>query len=113
MIKITVNCENANKIAELIVNKKNAISAYEKARNNTMMAIKEFLFQTKQSFTAKELSNKFGLPVNIIARNAPEYGIWRRDRKITKRYAHLTEDGRVDLDDIREFSFTRKEYFMK
>ena len=112
MIKITVNCTNANEINEIIVHKKNAVREYEQVRRDVMMGIKQFLTQTQGGFTAKELSEKFGLPVGVIARVARDYGIWTRDRRTTNRYVRLTDIGEVDLDDIKEFTYKCKEYYV-
>ena len=112
MITITVNSNDVEKIAAIIENKKQAVSAYEDTRIAVMMAIKKFLTQSKQGFTAKELSEKFGLPVGVIARVARGYGIWTRDRRTTNRYVRLTDVGEVDLDDIKEITYTCKEYYV-
>ena len=77
-----------------------------------MAGIKQFLTQTQQAFSAKELSEKFGLPANIIARVARDYGIWTRDRVVTHEYARLTDDGKVDFDDVKEVRYKCKEYYV-
>ena len=112
MIKITVNCTNASEINAIIMNKKNAVREYESVRNDVMVGIKQFLTQTQQGFSAKELSEKFGLPTNIIARMARDYGIWTRDRIVAHKYARLTDDGEVDFDDVKEVRYKCKEYYV-
>ena len=114
MITITVNGNGVDveKVAAIIASKKKAVSAYEDTRIAVMMAIKTFLTQSRQGFTAKELSERFGLPIGVIARVARDYGIWTRDRKTTNRYVRLTDCGEVDLDDIKEFTYKCKEYYV-
>lgn len=112
MIKITVNCANANEINEIIMTKKNAVRNYERVRGNVMTGIKQFLSQTQDGFTAKELSEKFGLPANIIARMASDYGIWSRDRRVVHKYVRLTDDGEVNFEDVKEVSYKCKEYYV-
>ena len=114
MIIITANGNDVDvkKIAAIIEDKKKAVSAYEDTRIAVMMAIKTFLTQSNKGFTAKELSDKFGLPVGVIARVARDYGIWTRDRRTTNRYVRLTDNGEVDLDDIKEITYKCKEYYV-
>ena len=112
MIKITVNCTNANEINEIIMNKKNAVRQYEDVRHDVMMGIKQFLTQTQKGFTARELSEKFGLPVNVISRVARDYGIWSRDHFESHKYVRLTDNGEVDFDDVQLVRYTCKEYYV-
>lgn len=112
MIKITVNCTSANEINEIIMTKKNAVRDYERVRKDVMTAIKQLLTQTQEGFTAKELSEKFGLPANVIARVARDYGIWSRDRRVAHKYVRLTDDGEVDFDDVQVVSYKCKEYYV-
>ena len=112
MIKITVNCTNANEINEIIMTKKKAVDDYERVRRDVMTAIKQFLTQTQEGFTAKELSEKFGLPANVIARVARDYRIWSRDRRVAHKYVRLTNDGEVDFDDVQVVSYKCKEYYV-
>ena len=112
MIQITVNCNNASEINEIIMTKKKAVSDYERVRKEVMVNIKKFLTQTQQGFTARELSIKFGLPANIISRVAREFGIWNRDRVVTHKYVRLTDGGEVDFDDVREVRYKCKEYYV-
>ena len=112
MIKITVNCTNANEINEIIMKKKNAVREYESVRRDVMRGIRQFLTDTQESFTARELSEKFGLPANIIARVAREYGIWNRDRVVTYKYVRLTNDGEVNFDDVQLVRYKCKEYYV-
>lgn len=112
MIKITVNCTSANEINEIIMTKKNAIRDYERVRRDVMSVIKQFLNQTQEGFTAKELSEKFGLPANVIARVAHDYGIWSRDRVVAHKYVRLTDDGEVDFDDFKLVRYKCKEYYV-
>ena len=112
MIKITVNCTNANEINEIIMKKKNAVNDYERVRNDIMAGIKQFLTQAQEGFTARELSDKFGLPVNVISRVARDYGIWSRDRRVAHKYVRLTNDGEVDFDDVQVVSYKCKEYYV-
>ena len=112
MIKITVNCTNANEINEIIMTKKNAVRDYERVRRNVMTEIKQFLSQTQEGFTAKDLSAKFGLPANVIARVAHDYGIWSRDRAVERKYVRLTNDGEVDFDDVQLVRYKCKQYYV-
>ena len=112
MIKITVNCTNANEINEIIMKKKNAVREYESVRRDVMAGIKKFLTDTNEGFTARELSEKFGLPANIIARVARDYGIWSRDRVVTHKYVRLTDDGEVNFNDVQIVRYKCKEYYV-
>ena len=112
MIKITVNCTNASEINEIIMNKKNAVRQYEDVRHDIMRRIRQFLTDTQESFTARELSERFGLPANIIARAARDYGIWSRDHFESRKYVRLTNDGEVDFDDVQLVRYKCKEYYV-
>ena len=112
MITITVNGNDVQQVAKVIENKNNAIAAYKTVRREVMIAIKNFLAQSKKGFTAKELSDKFGLSTNTIASMSIDYGIKRRDRRVTYRYVRLTDVGEVDLDDIKEVTYKCKEYYV-
>ena len=112
MIKITVNCTNANEINEIIMTKKKAVNDYERVRRDVMTAIKQFLTQTQEGFTARELSEKFGLPANVISRMARDYGIWTRDHFESRKYVRLTDNGEVDLDDVQLVRYKCKEYYV-
>jgi hypothetical protein len=112
MIQITVKCSNADEINKVIMTKKKAVLDYKRLRDDVMADIKKFLTQTQQGFTSKELSEKFGLPANIIARMARIYGIWTRDRVVIHKYARLTDDGEVNFNDVKEIRYKCKEYYV-
>ena len=87
---------------------------YDNMKTTIMRDIVDYLKDTRKAFTARELSDEFGLSVRAISGlfryNRPN-NISFNKRRVTKKMVYLDENGEPVMDRVVVTHSTVKEYF--
>lgn len=97
-------------IREIAETARKARIDYELMREKVMRKIYDHLEKSGKAYTARELSEQFGLPIRVIARLARSYGFRVADRWVEQRFAPLNEYNEPDFNNIMVTHRRVKEY---
>jgi predicted transcriptional regulator len=111
---MATNYRNRDTVKNIQDNWRRAQEEYDNMKNVIMRDIVDYLKETRRAFTAKELSNEFGLSVRTISglfyHNRPN-NIRSNKRRVSNKLVYLNENGEPVMDRVVEINRTVKEYY--